>query len=271
VRPDRAPGGYFQDVKAWRESTAVDVVLAVALAAVSQLETWAPGLVPGVGGEVVDRPLLAILSLFATLPLAWRRRAPFTVVCVVLGSMVAQQILSTPTEGLSLLIAAMVAAYSSSAYASPTRAATAGGVVVAGSAVVGDLDDWAFVAIVLGAAWLFGFVVAQRSSELAIAHRSNSDLTNQLALAVDQLATAQRRAVAGPAPEELDALTARELDVVRCIARGMSNAEIAAELYISEWTVKTHVASVLRKLGLRDRSQVVVAAYESRLVGPDFD
>ncbi len=63
-------------------------------------------------------------------------------------------------------------------------------------------------------------------------------------------------------------MTAREIEVVRTIAAGMSNAEIAATLFISEWTVKTHVASVLRKLGLRDRAQVVVAAYESELVVP---
>jgi DNA-binding NarL/FixJ family response regulator len=64
------------------------------------------------------------------------------------------------------------------------------------------------------------------------------------------------------------ALTAREIEVTRAIATGRSNAEIAAELCISEWTVKTHVASILRKLGLRDRAQVVVAAYESRLIEP---
>ena len=63
-------------------------------------------------------------------------------------------------------------------------------------------------------------------------------------------------------------MTAREIEVVRTIAAGMANAEIAATLFISEWTVKTHVASILRKLGLRDRTQVVVAAYESGLVRP---
>jgi DNA-binding NarL/FixJ family response regulator len=91
-------------------------------------------------------------------------------------------------------------------------------------------------------------------------------LSRRLAAAAAQLAEAQRGQATGPAPEELAALTTRELEVVRTIARGMSNAEIAHELFISEWTVKTHVASILRKLGLRDRAQVVAAAYESGLV-----
>ena len=82
----------------------------------------------------------------------------------------------------------------------------------------------------------------------------------------------QEFAAASPTPPApppgLDELTARELEVFRCVARGLSNAEIASELIVSETTVKTHVARMLMKLGVRDRVQAVVLAYESGIAVP---
>jgi DNA-binding NarL/FixJ family response regulator len=74
-----------------------------------------------------------------------------------------------------------------------------------------------------------------------------------------------------PTPDEalagrLSELTPREVDVMRLVARGMTNAEIAGQLFLGEGTIKTHVTSILSKLGLRNRTQIVVAAYESGLV-----
>jgi DNA-binding NarL/FixJ family response regulator len=69
-------------------------------------------------------------------------------------------------------------------------------------------------------------------------------------------------------PPGLDELTEREFEVLRLLARGMSNAEIAGDLFLGSATVRTHVSRILTKLSLRDRTQAVVVAYESGLVRP---
>ncbi len=79
---------------------------------------------------------------------------------------------------------------------------------------------------------------------------------------------ARNQPVERPPPKEVEELTTREMEVFKLLSRGMSNAEVAAELFVSETTVKTHVARILMKLHLRDRVQAVVYAYESGLIQP---
>jgi DNA-binding NarL/FixJ family response regulator len=132
-----------------------------------------------------------------------------------------------------------------------------------------DLDEYVYDSLAAGAS---GFLLKDVGPEQLIAGiRAVASGDALLAPSVtrrliDEFVHTGRRA-ARP-PRQLDELTPRELEVFKLIARGMSNAEIAAELVVSETTVKTHVARVLMKLGVRDRVQAVVLAYESGVVAP---
>ncbi|MCS5510905.1 response regulator transcription factor [Curtobacterium flaccumfaciens pv. flaccumfaciens] len=132
-----------------------------------------------------------------------------------------------------------------------------------------DIDDYVFDALRAGAS---GFLLKDASAEeLVQAVRTVSAGDSLLAPRVTRHLV--EAFVAGPQPtaprtEVLDVLTDRERDVFLLMARGRSNGEIAAELFIAEQTVKTHVGRVLAKLQLRDRVHAVVLAYESGLVTP---
>ncbi len=127
-----------------------------------------------------------------------------------------------------------------------------------------DLDDRAATAIRHGAS---GFLLkdttpAQLADAIRTVHAGNAVLSPaNLAQLLERNLVAPT-----PAPPEFATLTAKEREVFEAVARGLSNAEIGARVFASESTVKTHVGAVLRKLGLRDRVQIVVFAHENGLL-----
>jgi len=127
-----------------------------------------------------------------------------------------------------------------------------------------DLDEYVYEALRAGAS---GFVLKDDPPEqLLDAIRTVSRGEALLSPAVTKRVIERFTQIPRPEPpKQLDELTERELDVFRLVARGLSNAEIGQELYISETTVKTHITHILQKLDLRDRVQAVVLAYETGL------
>ncbi|GAA2668790.1 response regulator [Actinoplanes palleronii] len=130
-----------------------------------------------------------------------------------------------------------------------------------------DLDDYVYEALRAGAS---GFLLKDApAADLVQAVRVVAAGEALLAPSVTRRLIAEfaaRPQSARPRPVALNALTPRETEVLRLIARGRSNQEIAADLVVAEQTVKTHVGRILTKLGLRDRAQAVVFAYETGLV-----
>ena len=132
-----------------------------------------------------------------------------------------------------------------------------------------DLDDYVYEALRAGAS---GFLLKDATAaELVHAVRVVAAGDALLAPSVTRRLIAdfaRRPGTNPPVPAQLGALTSRETEVLRLIAHGLSNAEISDTLVIAEQTTKTHVGRILAKLGLRDRAQAVVLAYESGLVTP---
>jgi len=131
-----------------------------------------------------------------------------------------------------------------------------------------DLDEYAFAALKAGASGfllkdvppedLLSAIRAVHCGDAVVAPSTTRRLIDRFAPMLP--------AGGVPAPPELSGLTEREREVLAQLAQGLSNGEIAARLFVSEATVKTHVGRVLAKLGLRDRVQAVVYAYENGLV-----
>ncbi|HEY6472007.1 MAG TPA: response regulator transcription factor [Acidimicrobiales bacterium] len=132
-----------------------------------------------------------------------------------------------------------------------------------------DTDEYVFEAIVIGAS---GFLLKDTAPEdLLSGIRTIANGDSLLSPSVTRRlieAFVQDHPTPATPPAGLQSLTERELQILQLLARGLSNAEIAEELYLSSATIKTHVARVLDKLGVRDRVQAVVVAYETGVVRP---
>jgi DNA-binding NarL/FixJ family response regulator len=131
-----------------------------------------------------------------------------------------------------------------------------------------DLDEYVYEALRFGAS---GFLLKDNPVDhLLTAVRVVAQGEALIAPSITKRLIAEftRRKPTNAKPEQLRTLTEREFDVLKLVAQGLTNAEIAEELYVGEATIRTHVGHILTKLGLRDRVQVVVLAYETGLIRP---
>jgi len=232
----------------------IDLLISGCVLLLGQLDVWVVG---DAGGSWPA----SIALTAAAICLAWRRSHPIAVAVGVLLCQVGCAFFVTPNAP-AFGLASIVAWYAVGRWANPKRGLISAGVVTALAALVVDRHqstlDWInlYLAITLTSfvvPWLVGFVV-----------RTQVDVRDRRATraAIPESATL---GVAGR-DDAVEVLSPRELEVYRLLARGATNSEIASELFLSVYTVKAHVASILSKLGLRDRVQVVVHAYETNSV-----
>jgi DNA-binding NarL/FixJ family response regulator len=136
-----------------------------------------------------------------------------------------------------------------------------------------DLDEYVYEALRVGAS---GFLLkvapeAQLTAAIRVAADGGSLFAPSVTRRLIAAFSTGSRSAGAVTPVGLDDLTPRELEVLRLVARGLSNREIADTLVVTEHTAKTHVAHILAKLGVRDRVQAVVLAYEAGVVTPGED
>jgi DNA-binding NarL/FixJ family response regulator len=130
-----------------------------------------------------------------------------------------------------------------------------------------DLDEYVYAALQAGAS---GFLLKDTSPEM-LTHALRTVVAGEACVAGSVMTRLIASYVRRPRPtavEALGELTAREKEILRLVGRGRNNAEIARDLFISQTTVKTHLARLFQKTGTRDRAQAVILAYESGLVTP---
>jgi DNA-binding CsgD family transcriptional regulator len=221
--------------------------------------------------------VVVVLQLTQALPLAWRQRAPGTVFCLVGLAFVADQLLCV--EPHAAQYAGLVAMYATLAYGSGrlwVRCAVAASAVLGTVAVVahlwvapGQVPALALAtgpAVMIGVPLLVGSAVQQQRHRAVRLDGLVGDLTSELATLRTPSPPARggRPAVESPGPltepSAVGSLTTREREVLTLLLQGRSNPEIAQALFISRNTTKTHVAHILAKLGLKDRTQVLLYA-----------